>query len=415
MQPDIIFRSATIPASQGVRIVDIAVSHGLIERIEPSIGRRGSIEVNCEGLTLLPGAIDMHVHLREPGATHKEDIRSGTSAAVAGGVTTVIEMPNTSPPTTTVEELDRKVAIAKEASLCNISFYMALTDNNLAEIERAIGHPGFAGVKVYLGSTTGDILLKDMSVLDRAVSSLPTLFVFHAELERFITRSEWGIPDASLHHVIRPEEAVVEGALLVAELASSPERRLHLCHVSSASELAVISDTKWLTCEVTPHHLYFTVNDTARMGNLLKVNPPLRYEKDLQALRAALANGRISAVASDHAPHTLDEKRRPYKDAPSGVPGLDTIVPSVLRLVQSGELTLFRAVEVLAANPARIVGLKNKGCIEEGADADIALYDLSASWTPTSDIRSRCGWTPFLHVPLGPRPLAVWIKGQRVI
>jgi dihydroorotase len=416
--PDVVFRAATIAAGEREVVADVAVRAGVIERIEPSIGASAATEVRCEGLALLPGAVDLHAHLREPGATHKEDIESGTAAAVAGGVTTVLDMPNTNPPTTTAEELSRKVAMARRSSRCNLLFYMALTAGNLGEIEKGRGQPGFAGVKVFLGSTTGEILLADLSALDRALAAVPALFVFHAELESVLSRhrNDMEDPDATAHHVLRPAEAVTEGALLVAELARTPGRRLHLCHVSAAPELDMVADSQGtgLTCEVTPHHLFFTADDTALKGNLLKTNPPVRYARDREALRAALAGGGINAVASDHAPHTLEEKRRPYREAPSGVPGLDTMVPAVLRLVQLGELTLPRAVEVLSAGPARIAGLHRKGRVEEGADADLALYDLRSTWTPVNgDIRSRCGWTPFEGMTLGPRPIGVWVGGRK--
>jgi dihydroorotase len=418
---DVVFRQATTVVRGQVRVADVAVRAGRIERVDDRIGALAAEEVLCEGLVLLPGAIDLHVHLREPGGSHKEDVASGTAAAVAGGITTVLDMPNTSPATTTLEALEAKAAIARGAARCNVRFFVGLTHDNVGELERAIRHPDFAGVKVYLGSTTGDLLVTDPAVVDRALNAVPALFAFHAELESVLatTRGSMEDPDVTAHHVLRPAEAADEGALLVTELAGVPGRRLHVCHLSSKREVEILSCGNQLaspvTSEVTPHHLFFTEADAAHQGNRLKVNPPIRYASDRDALRAALAGGRIAAVASDHAPHTAEEKAQPYYRAPSGVPGLDTLVPAVLRLVQLGELTLAIAVAVLAENPARIAGLRDKGRIEEDADADLALYDLTRSWTPLpADLRTRCGWTPFEGVTLGPRPMSVWVGGKRV-
>lgn len=416
---DIVFHSATVCCDGRLEVRDIAVRKGVVERVEPSLSGPAREEITCDGLYLLPGAIDLHVHLREPGLTWKEDIASGTRAAVASGVTTVLDMPNTLPPTTTFERFLEKVEIATRSALCNVFFYMALTADNLDEIERAVSHPRFAGVKVFLGSTTGALLLEDVEVIERATQRLPTLFAFHAEVESVLRKSLFpsdGL-DARCHHKVRPAEAAVEGARLVSSMCVKPEQRLHLCHLSSADEIGVLKHRHpAITCEVTPHHLYFVCEDAARLGNLLKVNPPVRSESDRLALRHALANGIVDAVASDHAPHTLAEKEQPYPQAPSGVPGLDTLVPSVLRLVQTGSLSLVQAVRLLSENPARIAGLPKKGRVEEGYDADLMLCDLRATWIPeNSDILSRCGWTPFSGVTLAARPVSVWLGGQKIL
>ncbi len=418
---DVLFKEATTVVDGQVIVADVAVRDGRIERVAPAIPGPATSEIPCAGLALLPGAVDLHTHLREPGLTHKESIATGTAAAVQAGVTTILDMPNTTPPTTTVEALADKVAIARATARCNVLFFLALASDNVDDLERAAALPGFAGVKVFLGSTTGNLLVTEMAALDTALNRVPALFAFHAELESVLAplRDSMEDPDASAHHVLRPAEAVVEGALLVSELARVPGRRLHVCHLSAAAEVAALLDeprASTLTSEVSPHHLYFTADDTARLGNLLKVNPPVRYARDRSALRAALASGGIAAVATDHAPHTLEEKARPYRLSPSGVPGLDTLVPSVLRLVADGELSLPRAVAALATNPAIIAGLRQKGRVEEGLDADLALYDLGATWVPArADLHTRCGWSPFEGIKLAARPLGVWLGGARVV
>ncbi|MBM4397366.1 MAG: dihydroorotase [Deltaproteobacteria bacterium] len=415
---DVVFRSATVVIDGAVGTADVAVRDGRIERVAPSIGSPAAVEVPCEGLALLPGAVDLHVHLRDPGLTHKEDLASGTAAAVAAGVTTVLDMPNTRPPTVTAAALADKVETARRTAACDVRFFMALTRDNLDEVERAASIPGFAGVKVFLGSTTGDILLEGTAAIERALDRVPALFAFHAELESVLAahRGDAGPePDASSHHVLRPAEAVAEGARAVLALAR-PGRRLHLCHLSAAAEIELLAArAPGLTSEVSPHHLWLTCDDAPRLGNLIKVNPPVRTPADRDALRAALAAGTIDAVATDHAPHTIDEKALPYPAAPSGVPGLDTLVPAVLRLVQVGALSLPRAVSALCEAPARVASLPGKGRVAEGADADLALWDLAGTWTPSAaTVRTRCRWTPFEGIPLASRPVGVWVAGRRV-
>lgn len=416
---DLLFRSAIVVVGDKTAVRDVAVRAGLIERVEPSLSGAAREVVDCHGLALLPGAIDVHVHLREPGLTHKEDIASGTAAAVASGVTAVLEMPNTKPPTTTLDRLIEKAEIAARSARCHIRFYMALTRDNLDEIERAVSHPAFAGVKVFLGSTTGQILVEDPAVIERALDRVPALFAFHAETESVLTEARCRVehPLASHHHLLRPPEAVVAGAHLVASLASKPGRRLHLCHLSSKGEIGVLAQSRLagrLTSEVTPHHLFFTWEDTIRLQNFLKVNPPVRERSDRDALLLALRDGLVDVLATDHAPHSRAEKCMTYLEAPSGVPGLDTLVPAALRLVQIGALDLPKAVRLLSENPASLAGFEGKGRVAEGYDADLMLCDLGASWVPDdADIRSRCGWTPFAGETLAARPLAVWVAGER--
>lgn len=418
---DTVFKAATTVIGGREVVRDVGIRKGIIEKVGTITDGGVGLEVPCEGRLLMPGAIDLHAHLREPGGTHKEDIASGTAAAVAAGITTLLEMPNTNPATVTRAALADKVAIAKRTAHCNIRFFMALTARNLDELEQAVDDPGFAGIKVYLGSTTGRILLTEFDPLERALDRIPALFAFHAELESVLLahRDRVDEPQAADHHRLRPPEAVVEGTRLVLGHAATRDRRLHICHLSAAGELARLADAtpgSRVTCEVTPHHLWFTHEDTARKGNRLKVNPPVQGPGDRKVLREALKNGLIQAVATDHAPHTREEKDRPYAKAPSGVPGLDIMVPSVLRLVQEGEITLARSFQVLCENPAAIAGLKTTGRIEEGLDADLALWDLDRTWTVQgADLRSRCGWSPFEGETLAARPLGVWVGGERRI
>jgi len=410
-----VFRNVRLPRNGGESPQDVVVEDGLFREIGTSVRAGvGAVEVDGRGCWLLPGAVDMHVHLRDPGWTHKEDLESGTRAAVAGGVTTVCDMPNTRPPTLGLEELRAKQHRALQVAHCEVLFYLGLGQDNLDRIASCLEEPAFAGIKVFLGATTGDLLSGDRA-LDRAVEQFPCLFVFHAEDEALLRQARQRVGSeatAADHHRLRPPEAVVQGARRVAALWR-PGRRLHLCHLSAASELEVLREHPGLTGEVAPHHLWFTAEDTAAQGNRLKVNPPVRLPEDREALRAALADGTIAAVATDHAPHTAEEKALPYAQAPSGVPGLETSVPAILRLVQQGILSLHRAVEALSGAPVRILGLRDRGAIREGLRADCFLWDPEGAWIPApGDFLSRCPCSPFLGVPLAARPLATWVGGS---
>lgn len=413
---DLVFKAARILEAGVPGIRDVAVADGAIVDVAARLDVPARAEVDCAGLWLLPGAIDMHVHLRDPGLTHKEDLASGTAAAVAAGVTTVADMPNTRPPTLTADAFHAKVARAREVARCNVLFYMGLGADNVDEIAAVAGHPSIAGVKVFLGATTGD-LLSGETALSRALERIPLTFVFHAEREHLLRRAMAafrGTPTAADHHVVRPAEAAVEGARTVASLAR-PGRRLHIAHLSCADEIPFLDPDRGITGEAAPHHLWFTADDTAAQGNRLKVNPPVRTAADRDALRCALADGRIAAVATDHAPHTLDEKALPYPEAPSGVPGVETLVPATLALVRDGVLTMARAVDAMSAAPARLLGLDAKGRVAPGFDADLFLWDPAGTWTPAAaDLHSRCGWSPFEGMPLAARPKAVWLAGMRV-
>lgn len=413
---DLVFKAARLLEGDAEAVRDVAVRDGRIVEVGAFIDAPAGSEIDCGGLWLLPGAIDMHVHLRDPGLTHKEDMASATAAAVAAGVTTVADMPNTRPPTLTAETFFAKVDRARTAGRCNVLFYMGLGANNVGAIAAVADHPSFAGVKVFLGATTGD-LLSGETALARALDRIDALFVFHAERESVLRAAKdafSGLPTVADHHRLRPAAAAVDGAHFVASLAA-PGRRLHVCHLSCSDELPFLDPARDITGEVAPHHLWFTAEDAAAQGNRLKVNPPVRGPLDRAALRAALADGRIAAVATDHAPHTAAEKALPYPEAPSGVPGIDTMVPSTLALVRDGTLTMARAVDAMSGAPARLLGLGTKGTVAPGFDADLFLWNPAVSWTPVAtDLGTRCGWSPFEGMPLAARPKAVWRAGRRV-
>ena len=413
---DIIFRQVKIPGHLNQGLFDVSIRDGIIHKVCRGPCEIGHVEINGAGRWLLPGAVDMHVHLREPGAVYKEGIASGTRAALAGGITTVADMPNNTPPATTADTFLSKCALADHCEACDVKLYMALNADNVNEIEAVLGHPRFAGIKVFLGATTGNLLCHIDSVI-RAAESLDALFVFHAESNRVLgdAAALYGPGStAGDHLLLRPVEAALESVRDIVA-AHRPGNRFHICHISTAAELALVSQKTGITCEATPHHLAFNAQHTAHLGNLGKMNPPLRNEADRAALTAALTNGQIDAVATDHAPHTLEEKAKPYPSAPAGVPGVDTMVAYILSLVQTRKIDMDRAVDLISTRPAALLGLHDRGRIEPGLRADMMLWDPESTWkVANDDIKSKCGWSPFSGMTLAGRPDIVCMQGKIV-
>ncbi len=411
-----LFRNAVVPEIDRERTFDISVHDGFIGETGRPRATADCVEFDCSGLWMLPGAIDMHVHFREPGATWKEDILSGACAAARGGVTTVADMPNNTPPTTTAAAFLDKARLADAATMCDVMLYMGLTADNLDDIRAVAGHPRFAGVKVFLGATTGSMLC-GIDDVARAASELDCLFVFHAESDsvmRAAAAAHGPGTSAADHLALRPVAAAVDAVRAIASVYR-PGMRFHVCHVSTDAELEIIRDSGGMTCEAAPHHLAFSEEMTRVAGDFAKMNPPLRLESDRAALYGSFAGGRIDCLATDHAPHLSDEKRRPWPAAPSGVPGVETLVPWTLRQVQEGRLDIVSAVGMLSSNPARVLGLNDRGRIESGLRADFMLWNPESTWlVGNADIASRCGWSLFDGCLLAGRPEHVWRGGKQV-
>jgi len=376
-----------------------------IAKVTRASGLESDRRIDCRGLLVLPGAIDSHVHFREPGWAYKEDWRTGSEAAAAGGVTTVIDMPNVKPPTTTVKLLEEKRALARAKSLVDFGLHFGATPANAAEMSAATR---IASLKVFMGSSTGDMLLeKDAGILAAfkiaADKGLPA--TVHAEDEAIVRAETERLKaalrtDALAHCEARPARAAVRAVERAVALAETAGNRVHILHVSSEGELGRIAEARKrgvkVTFEATPHHLFLDESALARLGNYGKMNPPLRSKQDRQALLRALASGTVDTVGSDHAPHTREEKEADVWSAPSGVPGVQTLLPLLLNEHARGNLPLARIVELAVTNPARIFGLPNKGRIAEGFDADFAVVDVKKAWTIRDEgMRSKCGWTPF--------------------
>lgn len=413
---DLVLKNVVIPDTEDLSPVNVTVAEGIVTSITPWCEAANPDGINCDGAWLLPGAIDMHVHFREPGATHKEDIRSGSGAALRAGITTVVDMPNNTPPIISAKAFLEKVGCVQASGLCDVLLYMALTADNIDEIRQVSHHPAFAGVKVFLGATTGSMLC-GIDTVARAAAMLDCLFVFHAEDEDVMRQAALGFgPGRSArdHLTLRPVQAAVTAVRQIASVYR-PGMRFHVCHVSTVSELQIIEASGGITCEAAPHHLAFSDAMTSTACDFAKMNPPLRTEADRAALFQALIDGRIDCLATDHAPHLPDEKTRPWPLAPSGVPGVDTLVPWTLKQVQDGLLGVADAVRLLSTGPARILGLTDRGRVQVGLRADLMVWHPESSWrVSNADIRSKCGWSLFDGMPLAGLPVHVMRKGELV-
>ncbi len=358
--------------------------------------------LDAGGNFALPGLIDVHVHCREPGMTQKEDFLTASRAAAAGGVTTIFDMPNTKPATTTVALLEEKRKLAAAKCIVNYGFHFGATANNVGEIKKA---KNVAAVKVYMGSSTGDLLVTEEKALEDIFGS-GKLIAVHAESEETIRINtdifrNADIKDAAEFHLrIRSNEAAEKELARAIAIAKRNKTRLHICHMSTKEEAEIIAaakkENRLLSCEVTPHHLFLTAESARKMGNYAKVNPPLRKEDDAAALWNAVAAGIVDIIATDHAPHTREEKEQGYWEAPSGMPGLQTMLPLMLDAVNKGRLTLQQLVRLTSENPAAVFGVKGKGRIAAGYDADITIVDMHKEKTiKNEDMLTKCGWTPF--------------------
>lgn len=386
------------------------IDKGKIEKIFagslPASVSEKYLPIDLDGLLLMPGVIDDQVHFREPGLTHKGDIYSESRAAVAGGITSFMEMPNTQPQTVTQKELEAKFRIGQEKSLANYSFYMGTTNDNLDEV-MATDPANVCGIKVFMGASTGNMLVDNPGTLSGIFKNARLPVAVHCEDEATIgqnlasAREKFGddIP-IEQHPVIRDHEACLKSSTLAVELARKFGTRLHLLHLSTALEMDLLDNNqrledKLLTAEVCVHHLWFTDADYASRGSLIKWNPAIKTLSDREALRQALRNGLIDVVATDHAPHTFEEKQNPYLRCPSGAPMVQHSLTAMLDLVHQGVYSLEQIVRWMCHNPAICFGVKNRGFIREGYAADLTVVNLSQKQTVTKDnILYKCGWSP---------------------
>ncbi|MEP7007681.1 MAG: dihydroorotase [Sphingomonas bacterium] len=408
----------TLHLPSGPVRADIGVRGGRIAEIGAT-GVAGET-IDCTGLDILPGVIDTQVHFREPGLTHKEDLESGSRAAVLGGVTAVFEMPNTKPNTDSEEAIRDKLGRARHRMWCDHAFYVGATNANSAELASLERLPGTAGVKIFMGASTGDLLVAEDASLARVLASGRRRVAIHAEDEaRMNARAGERVPgDASSHPVWRDDESALLATRRILALARAAGRRIHVLHVTTPAELELLGQNKDIaTCEVTPQHLTLAGEEAyPRLGTLAQMNPPIRSGAHRDGLWHWLGQGVPDILGSDHAPHTLEEKAKPYPDSPSGMPGVQTMLPLMLNHVAEGRTTLARLIDLTSAGPQRVFGIIGKGRIATGYDADFSVVDLKARWTiEESWLASRSGWSPFTGMTLTGRPIGTIVRGQRVM
>lgn len=411
-------RGGRVHLPSGPAEVDVGVSGGKIVAIG-DVGDAGET-IDCTGLDVLPGVIDSQVHFREPGLEVKEDLESGSRSAVLGGVTAVFEMPNTKPNTDSAAAVADKLSRAHHRMWCDHAFYVGATNNNaehLAELERL---PGTAGVKIFMGASTGDLLVSDDANLARVLASGHRRVAIHAEDEfRMQERLGERVPgDPSSHPVWRDDESAILATRRILRLAREARRRIHVLHVTTPAELELLGQHKDIaTCEVTPQHLTLAGEEAyPSIGTFAQMNPPIRSGAHRDGLWHWLRQGVPDVLGSDHAPHTREEKAKAYPDSPSGMPGVQTLLPLMLNHVAQGRLTLQRLIDLTSAGPQRIFGIVGKGRIVPGYDADFTVVDLKARWTvEESWLASRCGWSPFTGMELTGRPVGTIIRGNRVM
>ncbi|BBE70632.1 dihydroorotase [Oharaeibacter diazotrophicus] len=416
---DLVLKNGTVVNHDGVGVRDVAVSGGRIAGLGSFPPSAAEETIDCTGLTILPGVIDTQVHFREPGATHKEDLETGSRAAVMGGVTAVFEMPNTNPLTTTAERLADKVAAGTDRMHCDFAFWVGGTRGNVADIPELERLPGAAGIKVFMGSSTGDLLVEDDAGVAAILGATRRRAAFHSEDEfRLRARKDERVPgDPSSHPVWRDAEAALTCTRRLVRIAREQGARIHVLHISTGDEIDFLRDHKDLvSCEVTPHHLTLTDEAYGRLGTLVQMNPPVRSAAHRDRIWWGLSQGIADILGSDHAPHTLEEKAKPYPDSPSGMTGVQTLVPVMLDHVAAGRLSIERFVDMTSAGPARLFGIAGKGRIAVGYDADFTVVDLKRRETVTNAwIASRAGWTPYDGVTVTGWPVGTVVRGRRVM
>jgi dihydroorotase len=424
---DWLIRAALVVNEGRTFQADVLVRGGRVERVAAEgIGSARSVsEVDAEGKHLLPGCIDDQVHFREPGLTHKDDIAHGSAAAVAGGVTSFMEMPNTVPNTLTQALLADKYALGAANSVANYSFFMGVGNGNLAEVLRTDPRT-VCGLKAFLGSSTGDMLVNDERTLDALFRQAHMILAVHAEDEPTIRANtaaaiaRWG-EDIPLeeHPRIRNAEACWLSSSSAVARARAHGTRLHVLHISTARELDLFEpgplEGKRITAEACVHHLWFTDADYTTKGTRIKWNPAVKTVADREAIRRAVIDGRIDVVATDHAPHTREEKTQPYLKCPSGAPLVQHSLIAMLELVHQGVFTLEQVVEKMSHAPARLFNVKERGFVREGLFADLVLVDMDSPWTVSADnILYKCGWSPLEGQRFRARVAKTWVNGRLV-
>lgn len=431
MNFDLILKNATVVVPRDSELskrselveekVDIAVRNGRIEKVGVGLTDTATKVMDLKGLHLLPGVIDSQVHFREPGLTHKEDLETGTRGAVLGGVTSIFEMPNTSPSTTTKAAFEEKLRLAAGRCHSHYAFFIGAAEENASELATLERLPHCSGVKIFMGSSTGSLLVDKEAVLEKIMSSGRRRVIVHSEDEARLRERRHMAEDSKdvhNHHVWRDVESAMISTQRLVRLARKTGRPVHVLHVSSAEEMDFLKDQKDIaTVEALPQHLTLYAPDCYdRLKNFAQQNPPIREKRHLDRIWQAVRDRTVDVIGSDHAPHTKEEKERPYPQSPSGMPGVQTLVPIMLNHVHEGRLSLAHFCELVTENPRHIFGVRNKGRIQVGFDADFTIVDLKKSRViENSWIASRSGWTPYDGMKVTGWATHTILKGQVVM
>ena len=417
---DLIVRGGEVVNHAGRGMADVGVRDGRIVHIGDLSQASAGETIDANGLTVLPGVIDTQVHFREPGLEWKEDLETGSRAAALGGVVAVFEMPNTNPNTTDPATLEDKLSRARDRMWTDHAFYIGGTHGNAAHLGELERLPGCCGVKVFMGASTGDLLIADDDGVREVLRNVSRRATFHSEDEyRLAERRDLARPgDWTSHTDVRDAESAIMSTRRLVRLAKEVGRRIHVLHVSTAEEIAFLADHKDVaTVEVTPQHLTLDGDEAyARLKGYAQMNPPIRNAPHIKGLWHGIDQGVVDVLGSDHAPHTIEEKAKPYPASPSGMPGVQTLVPIMLTHVANGKLSLERFIDLTSAGAQRIFNIAGKGRLAEGYDADLTIVDLKARRTIRhADMASRCGWTPFDGFETAGWPMATVVRGRVVM
>jgi dihydroorotase len=402
---DLVIRNGNLVNHDGEGVRDVGVTAGRIAAIGDLARADAGEVVDASGLHVLPGVIDSQVHFREPGLTHKEDLETGSRAAVLGGVTAVFEMPNTKPLTTGAAELTDKIARGLHRMHCDFAFWVGGTAENIGDLHKLERLPGAAGIKVFMGSSTGSLLVAKDEDLSRILKNIRRRAAFHFE------------GDPASHPVWRDEATALQATQRLVRLAREAHATVHVLHVSTAEEIDFLKAHKDIaSVEATTHHLTLDASQYAELGTKLQMNPPVRDARHRDRIWYGLEQGIVDILGSDHAPHMLEEKAKAYPQSPSGMPGVQTLVPVMLDHVNAGRLSLARFVDLTSAGPARLFGIAGKGRVAVGYDADFTIVDLKKRVTIENRwIASRCAWTPYDRMQVQGWPVGTIVRGRRVM
>ena len=411
-----LIKNAKVVTPQGIQETSVLIDGTQIVDLDAAAQTTADNTVDAAGKYLLPGVVDDQVHFREPGLTHKEDLAHASRACAKGGITSFLEMPNTVPNTITQAALNEKLATASRSSLVNYGFYVGATTENVDVLSHATRTPG---IKIFIGSSTGNLLVDEQSALEKIFAESTLTICAHCEDETTVQANAAKYAnetDIAFHSKVRNHEAAVIATKRAIDLAQRHNHRFHVLHVSTADEIELIQNGgPLITSEVCPHHLFFNVDDYPRLGSLIKMNPSIKNKTDNEQLWQALCDGVIDIVATDHAPHTMDEKREPYPKCPSGLPAVENVLALMLNQVNQGKCSIEQVVKWMCSGPAEIWNMKRKGRIEVGYDADLTLVDMDLTQTVLNENQeTKCGWTPWHGDKLQGWPVATWVMGKQV-